>query len=199
MLLIGIKSELHEANTINKIFDLLSCNCASFLNFRVFQNLAKTFGIKESDKFPMNYHKKLEEYIDLHKIEEFIKINPALKGNRAKSGVELVLKFDIDLTCKLARITDLRKAVAKILDLQESTLQVVDITEGCVMVTFLIPTEIRDIIFVDDRQFTQEAIEDFRASSVKWLECNGHRYNFSKDSVRGVKTGKKNNLFAWRY
>jgi hypothetical protein len=151
MLLIGIKTELNEAGTINKIFDLLVCNCASFINCRVFQLLAKRFGVKESDDEIMNYPEHLEAYVNLHKISEFIKINPALKEYRAEFGAELVLKFNIDPTCKLARINDLQAAVAVILDLQASTLQLVDITEGCVVVTFLIPTEVADIIFVDDK------------------------------------------------
>jgi hypothetical protein len=188
MLLIGMKTELDEADTINKIFDLLTCYCASFINFQVFQLLAKHFCIESDDEI-MKYPEHLEAYINLHKISEFIIINPALKKYRGESGAKLVFKFDIENTCKLARISELQAAVAKVLNLQASTLQLLDITKGCVMVTFLIPTEVADIIFVDDKQFTQEDAKNLRASSVKWLTCNGYKYDFSKDNVGGMKIG----------
>ena len=104
-------------------------------------------------------------------------------------SAKITLKFDIELTSKLAKVTNLQVAVAKILGLKASTLQLVNIEEGCVTATFHIPAEAANIIFVHNKQFTPGDIEDFQALSVLWLECNGQKYDFSKDKVQGKTTG----------
>ena len=188
-LLSGMKAELDEADTINKIFDLVSCNCATFFDTKIFQLLVNRFGIKDTeDTGILDYPKHLKVYINKHKISEFIAINPALEKHSTGSE-KITLKFDIELTSKLAKLTNLQAAVAKILGLKASTLQLVNIEEGCVTVTFHIPAEATDIIFVHNKQFTPGDIEDFRALSVLWLECNGHKYDFSKDKVQGKTKG----------
>ena len=185
-LLSGMEAELNEADTINKIFDLLSCNCASFFNFQVFQLIADDFGIKENER--LNYPEHLKAYINMHKISEFIAINPALE-KKHRGSEKLIFKFDIELTCKVAKVSELQEAVAKILGLKASTLQLLNIEEGCVTVTFHIPAEAADIIFVQDKQFTPGDIEDFQALSVLWLECNGGKYGFSIDQYAGNLVG----------
>ena len=100
----------------------------------------------------------------------------------------LIPKFS-NFTSKLAKVTNLQAAVAKILGMKASTLQLLNIEEGCVTVTFHIPAEAADIIFVQDKQFTPKDIVDFQALSVSWLEYNGHRFEFSKDKVQGKFNG----------
>ena len=186
-LLSGMKAELDEADTTDKIFDLLSCEC-TFFDTKIFELLVNRFGIKDTeDAGILDYPEHLEAYINKHKISEFIAINPALEKHTKSAKISF--KFDIELTSKLAKVTKLQAAVAKILDLKPSTLQLINIEEGCVSVKFHIPAEAADIIFVHNKEFTPGDIEDFRALSVLWLECNGRKYNFSKDKVQGKTTG----------
>lgn len=188
-LLSAVKTELDEADTINKIFDLLSCKCASFFNFKVFQFLVDEYDIRESgDRVRLNYPQLLEAYINKHKISEFVAINPALEEHNDGSAT-LVFKFNIELTCKVATISNLKAAVAKILDLKPSTLRLLSIEKGCVVVTFLIPTEVADIIFVHGKKFTAVEVEEFRSLSVVWLECNGCKFDFFKRDAQ-VNAGK---------
>ena len=182
-LLSAVKLELEKATTINEIFDLLNWNCASFFNYRIFQFLVNEYDIKDT-RNRLKYPEYLKEYVDKHKISEFIEINPALEKVKDGSS-KLVLKFDIELTCKVARIDDLRIAVAKILGLRASTLRLLSIEEGCVVVTFLIPCVVADVVFSSKKKFSTEDIEEFRASSVLWLECNGCRYDFSRTKTTG--------------
>ena len=186
-LLSGIKAELDEADTINKIFDLLICEC-TFFDTKIFELLVNRFGIKDTeDTGILDYPEHLKAYINRHKISEFIAINPALEKHT--KSAKITFKFDIELTSKLAKVTNLQAAVAKILGLKPSTLQLLNVEEGCVTVTFHIPAEAADIIFVHNKQFTPGDIENFRAMSVLWLECNGHKYDLTKDTVRDKTTG----------
>ena len=188
-LLSGMKAELDEADTINKIFDLVSCNCASFFNIKIFQLLVDRFGIKDTEVTGiLDYPEHLKAYINMHKISEFIAINPALEKHSTGSA-KITFKFDIELTSKLAKVTKLQAAVAKILNLKASALQLLSIEKGCVTVTFHIPAEAADIIFGQDKEFTPKDIKDFQALSVLWLECNGSKYNFSKDKPQDKTTG----------
>ena len=183
-LLSAVKPELEKASTINEILDLLTWNCASFFNYRIFQFLVDEYDIKDT-RNRLKYPEYLKEYVEKHEISEFIAINPALKKVKDESSKRFVLKFDIELTCKVARIDDLLIAVAKILGLRASTLQLLGIEEGCVVVTFLIPSVVADVVFVSNKKFSTEDVEEFRASSVLWLECNGCRYDFSRTKTTG--------------
>ena len=180
-LLSGVKKELDKANTINDIFDLLSCECASFLNFAIFQFIVDEYRIEDTEgRDRLKYPEHLDEYIEKHKVSEFVAINPALKQHAQSEGsVELVLKFNVELTCKLAKVIDLQSAVAKILHVRPSTLQLLSIEKGCLMVKFLISAEVADIVFVCDKKLTPKECKDFRALEVLWLECNGCKYDFS--------------------
>ena len=176
-LLSGTKAQLEQADTINKIFDVLSCECASFLDYDIFQRVVDEYCIEDSEG-KLNYPAHLRRYINRHKISEFIEINPQLEKYSVESTV-IILKFDIELTCKLARVVQLQDAVAKILRLKSYALRILDISEGCVMVTFLISVVAARAIFAHDKQFTPKEIEEFQALKVLWLEFDGNTYDFS--------------------
>ena len=190
-LLSGVKKELDEADTINKIFDLLSCECASFLNIAIFQFIVDEYGIEDSrGRDRLKYPEHLDEYIKKHKVSEFVAVNPALKRHaRSEGSVELVLKFNVELTCKLAKVIDLQSAVAKILRVQPSALQLLSIEKGCLIVKFLISAEVADIVFVWDKKLTPEEYEEFRTLEVMWLECNGCKYDFTAEVNAGEICG----------
>ena len=172
------KSELKQANTIIDIFDLLITEYSSFLNYDIFQDLLAKYKIKEEDREELKYHEHLKEYIEKHKVSEFVKINPLLKD---KVGFkELTLKYDIKYTSTLAKVVELKKFIAEIMDLNPSALHIVDIEEGCVVVTFLIPASVADAIFTPDTVFTPQQRRELGEASVLWLKCNGLTFDFRK-------------------
>ena len=72
--------------------------------------------------------------------------------------------------------------------------------------TLLIPAPVADFIFSRDNAFATEEVKEFRALSILWLECNGHKYEFTNVHVRGgdqklhdviVKTSGNNYLSGY--
>ena len=182
-----LKVEIVEATNMNQIF-LIVCNCASFLNYDIFEKMVEDF-IEDNEGIHdiLNYPEHLRAYINQHMISEFIELNPALQECSVKSTV-IILKFDIQLTSKLAKVFDLKKAVAKILGLKPSELQLLDIRDGCVMVTFLISAVAAQTIFAHNKQFTPKEIEEFQALKVLCLEYDGNIYDFSTQvKIPGIK------------
>ena len=182
-LLSDIRAELEKATTINGIFNVLNSNYATFINYEIFQRIADDFDI-DQDRDKMKYPEHLDAYIKMHKLSEFEDINPMLK-NIESGSKKMVLKFDIELTRALAKLQDLTRAVAKLLGLRPSALRLLHIEEGCVIVTLLIPALVADFIFSRVDAFASEEVKEFQALSILWLECNGHKYEFTNVHVRG--------------
>lgn len=182
-LLSGVKAKLQETTTIHGIFTLLSLECASFLNYGVFQSILDDHDIVQNSD-ALRYSKHLKDYLDMHKISEFLEINPRLEKFTNDASKKLILKFNIALSSRVTRVLDLKRTIAKILRLLPSALQLVGIEEGCLIVTFLIPS------FASD--FTPEQIREFQAlSSVLWLKCGDQEFHFirlnnSQVNVAGI-------------
>ena len=181
VLLSGIRNELEKAETIDHIFKTLS-KCTSFLNFEIFQSIVDEYDIDKSQE-KLNYPQYLREYVNKHKLSEFASINPLLEKVDDGSK-EVKLKMDIDHTCSLAELDDLRKPIANILGIKKSALRIVNIQEGCVLVTLLIPAPVADAIFTSDEIFSAQDVCNFQALSVISLECNGYKYNFKDDNMK---------------
>ena len=163
-----------------RFFDFLTSECASFLHYEIFQSILENYDITKHLK-RLQYSKYLEDFIQKHKIADFATISPQLKD---KNGTkEFILKFDIESTCELAKVTELKKIIAEIMDLNPLTFEIIGIEEGCVVVTFLIPASVADAIFTPsstdafftpDIVFTPQQEDKLQAASVLWLKCNGH-------------------------
>lgn len=122
----------------------------------------KKYGIK-ADSEDLKYPEDLIDYIHKHKISEFLSINPRLE-TVPDSLKKLTLQFDVKGASKIAKVCNLKRAIAGILKLNPSALQLVDIEKGCVVVTFLIPTEVADYI---TNNLNDQQIADIQAFSVK--------------------------------
>ena len=177
MLLSTHKTQLMAAKTLNDIFKLLSIEYASFLNYEIFQHIVDTNNLDNGDEV-FKYPQKLNEYITKHKVSEFIKINP-LSKKVTEASDELVLKFDIDSTSRVAKVDSLKKAIARIFDLNSLTLRLLDIKDGCVEVTFLIPTPVAKFVFNEKRVLTEEQAKQFQALPISWMKCNGRTFDFT--------------------
>ena len=178
MLLSDVSDELQEAATVHDIFKFLSVRFASFLNFEIFKSIVQKFGNDKDHKKLEDYTARLEEYVNKHKISEFFDINPALKEHD-KTAKKLILKVDYKKFQKLAKITNLKRALAKILNLKASAIQLYGIEDGCILVIFLVPVCVADVIFVEENRSTiLKQAGCFQALSVQWLECDGFKVYF---------------------
>ena len=176
-LLSSHKTDLRDATELNGIFYLISDEYSSFLNFEVFQWIVDRHHLDNGQE-EFQYPQHLKAYLNSHKISEFVEINPLLK-DFSDASKEMVLKMDIESTSELAKLEKLRTAVAQILGLQPAALRLLDVEEGCVVVTFLIPSPVAEIIFSKHSVLTVEQVEEFRAWKVIWLECNDRTFSFT--------------------
>ena len=107
----GVEPEMKEADTINKIFDLLDEKYASFLNYDIFQSIQDTFcrGIDSED---LKYSEHLKAYVNEHKISELCSVDSQLaKFN--DTDEKLQFKFDIEMmSSKVAKVLDIKKRIA---------------------------------------------------------------------------------------
>ena len=184
-LLSGVRDKLHKASTVEDIFFVLSIECASFLNYDIFESIQKKYKIADSTE--LKYPEDLKAYIYMHKVSEFVKVNPKLAKFTASSET-VVLKFDIPITSKIAKVLDLKKALAKILRLNPSALRLLSIKEGCVEATFLIPSDVADFIF---KEITPRQLEEIQALPVMWLKCGDHKFSFVRETLIKSKDGSQ--------
>ena len=177
-LLTEIKPELEKANSIGKLFVLVLVYCASFMNIGILQHIVKEYELDNGDD-KLKYPEYLLAFINKHRISEFAEINPEL-DKAIKKSKEVSLKLDIDATCKLSKITDLQVAVARILHLIPSAIQLYSIEDGCVIVKFLLPKKVADIIFHSSKIFSTTEEMKLQSLSVLWLKCDSVRFYVSK-------------------
>ena len=187
-LLSDIRDDLEKATTINGIFNVLNSNYATFINYEIFKCMADDYDLDQFQE-KMKYPEHLDAYIKMHKLSEFEDINPMLR--KLESGSKkMILKFDIEMTCALAKIKDLTTAVAKLLGLRPSALRLLHIEEGCVLMTSLIPALAADLLFGTDKVFTEEQVAEFQALSILWLKCNGDTYDFTAGLTKNDQNGQ---------
>ena len=184
-LLSGVRNELQKASTVKDIFCVLSTECASFLNYGIFHSIQNKYKITDSRE--LKYPEDLKAYINMHKVSEFVKINPELAKFTAASEM-VILKFDIPMTSKIDKVLHLKKAVARILGLTPSALRLLSIKEGCVEATFLIPNNVADYIF---KKVTPRQREEFQALRVMWLKCGDHKFCFVRETWIKRKDGSQ--------
>ena len=183
MLLSRMKVELKEAKTINDIFDLVGEECASFLNYSIYQSILEKYcGDIDCEEF--KYPDKLQAYIDQHSIKEFFDVNPQLE-EFTKSSKKLKFKIDIESTSRVARIVNLKSAIAKVLRLKPSALRLYSVEEGCVIATFLIPVHVADAIFSSDVVITMEERKKLQDLSVIWMKCGDYECDMREIDVEG--------------
>ena len=170
------EEKLKGAADITDIIDFISKQYASFLEYDIFQDIIEEYKLDQSLE-RLQYPKHLKDYIQMHTLSEFMELNPTLE--KYSSAKELILKFDIKLPqCKLATLLDLKNAIAAILKVKPSALRLLTLKEGCLMVKFLIPEFIANIIFAEGRRFTSNQVQDFLHHSLLWLKCGNFEFPF---------------------
>ena len=178
-LLSDIGNELRGLTTATEMFVYLTTDThklVSFLNYEIIECIIDKFGTNKERREMKAYVEEVKEFAKKHKLAEFIEINPDLKAHDAMEKV--TLKVDIDEFQKLAEVMDLKCKLANILELRASTLSLLDVKKGCVVVTFLIPRSVANIIFNENREFTMEQFKEFKdMKPIRWLECGDFRFD----------------------
>ena len=177
------REKLEKASDIEDIFCLLVTECASFLNYEIFQSIISEYDINTSQE-KLAYPEHLKAYINKHRLSEFYEINPKLEDFTDDSK-SLVLKFGIELTSSVGTLKECTEAVANILGLKQTALRLLSIKEGCVIATLILPATVASAIFPSDKQFSSEQKSGFQALSVLWLKYNGFYFDFRKDPAYG--------------
>lgn len=179
VLLHEIKEKLHLATTINEIFDLIGEKCASFFHYEVFESLKKEYCTTYLDK-KLNYKEHFDDYAELLKISEFFDINPKLKEkyDNSESTKNTFKVGNISVSNKISSVINLRDAIASNLNMLPATLKLVGIEEGCVVVTFLIPTMVAEIVFAHANILNSKQVETFKSLSIFWLKCGNFMQTF---------------------
>ncbi len=90
-----------------------------------------------------NYKERLQIEIKNLNLSEFIRINPALVKMSEYMKDKMILKMIL----KLSKLCELERPITKILDVNPSTLYLCGVEEGCMMVTYLIPVAVANVIF----------------------------------------------------
>lgn len=165
--------ELKNKTSVNEIFDFISTSSADFLHYDIFAEIVESFGSKRDHELLNQYSKSVMEYVNKHKVAEFI---PDSKGD--KKAKKALFKTDMNLlSLKLSKIGELEKNFAQILDLRPSAFRFYSIEEGDEL-AFLVPVCVANEVFKRNKKMTEKQIADFQALSVKFIKCGGFNFNF---------------------
>lgn len=173
----NIQDKLENAKTIEKIFSYVT-EWATFLDDDIFQLIVEVYKI---DCRSIDYSMHLWNYLRKHKISDFAKINPKLRD--VEDCSVLTLKMNIERVRDITNVIDLKRKVATILGMRASALRLMDIQEGCILVTFLVPALVPDVLFGDGRELTITQLKQLQDLSIQWMKCGEHMIKIRKDST----------------
>ena len=163
-----------------KYFDLIGEKCASFFHYEIFDSIKSAYCTTQSES-RLDYVDHFKKYVELIKISE---INPKLKQKYNNSeAIEITFKVgNINMSSKISTVINLRDAIASNLNILPATLKLVSIEEGCVIVTFLIPTVVAEILFANANKLNSKQVERFQSLSIIWVKCG----NFMQMFIPGL-------------
>lgn len=173
-----LNDKLEKSEDISDICFFVQSHFTSFLNCEIFKHMFLRFGGDAGKKEWEDYSAHLDDYVQKHKIVEFIKINPDLRVHHSDSTSTVTLKIDLDTLSPLKDILTIQIHFADILEINYSNLVLVDIKEGCVRLSFLIPASVAETTFAPNKTFTMEQIRALKELSIKWLICNDRCLHF---------------------
>ena len=88
VILDDVKTKIENADSVHKIFEILTTDCCSFLNIDLFQSIMNKFQINDDSDTDLQYTEHLKDYLKKHTISEFLEINPNVKRSIVSKGSE---------------------------------------------------------------------------------------------------------------
>ena len=156
--------ELHKAEEIEKVFDILS-DYWSWYNHGLLAHLIREFGDSEDKKRLTKYCKKFDSFLKerLPKSQDkFI-----FGTDHGQSQKPLLIKVDENWNIPLCQIRDLHCNIARILNVSRDVLYLSSVSKGCICLEFLVAESAAEHIF--PLSASQE--EPLLAAGVFMLEC----------------------------
>lgn len=176
----GSKIDYDVTDSVYTLFAVISLEYASYLSYDLFQVILDWYCSEgECDSVKLKYPGYLKQYIEQHKILEFVEVHPELERCTGASKIVKV-ETGIKSTCSIARLVQLRNDIAALLDLEPYVLRLHRIDDSHMIVAYLIPTLVADAVFADGRKWLERR-ERFRSYSVRWLKCDDLELNFENE------------------
>lgn len=161
--------------TINDVFNTISVQCSSFLDYGIFKAIVTKYDVKLEEHKDLNYSEHLRKFINKHKLSELAKvIQEIVPRENDVTKLDMTFMLDLEMANEIAKVWDLKISIADALDLDQSALELKDITEGSVIVTFLIPRIVTDVIFT--KSLYDRQIERLKALPIIWVKYQGRKY-----------------------
>ena len=175
------REKLRSADTIGKILHYVS-DYYPFWEFGLFERIIVRWEIKK-DCDDLKYAEHFKKYASMHKISEFMESYPALKKKYVASN-EIAIKFDISKFECIQKVLDYKASLEKILSIKEGSLKLIDVKKGCVVVTYVLPTDITKQMFTKEEWFTANQKERLKDLSIIWLQYEDKRIYFKRIIIK---------------
>lgn len=169
VLLSDVREQLESAVTIYNVIDTLSIEHASYLNCEIYQSIVGEFGTQKDHDKMNNYFLHRQDYIDRHKLLEYLELHPSRRGTDVTD--KLFLRLSFDMTMRISQLLDWRASFGAVLGLWGTTFRMYGIDEGkdSVIIIFLVPVTIAKEVF-PGLKLTAQQITELRALSVLWMK-----------------------------
>ena len=143
-LLTLVRSELCSANSIDKVFELIT-PYFSFFNYNLIQHVVKEFGEDDDVENFKSYLEKFDKFCKRQATE----VKSILDGPEYSTTTCFKVKIEDDFkqTYTVKTVRSFRAKLCTILDVTEPCLRLVSIENGCILLTFILPTLVVPFIF----------------------------------------------------
>ena len=183
VLLCGVRERLEQAVTVNSVINALSVDHASFVNCDIFKCIVEEFGLERDRELLRRYMEHLQDYMDRHKLTEYMWLNPSF-GRVADASGKLVVRLDVAPTMRISQLLEVRTCLAGVVGLWGTAFRLYDVEEGSIIVTFLVPTLIAERVF-SNASFTPQQAQEFRDLSVMSIQYCDMVYDFTERTGNG--------------
>ena len=182
------REKLKSAKTIGNILHCVGIYYP-FWEFDLFEKIMIWWDIKKDDD-RLKYVDYFKAYALKHKISEFMEINQALKRKYVAPN-EIVLKFDASLHESIHKVLGYKESLANILGTRTTLLRLIDVKKGCVVVTYVLPTDIARQMFTKEEWFTISQKEKLKDLSIIWFQYEDKRIYFKRIIMKRVSGMRK--------
>ena len=189
VLLSDVREQLENAVTIYNVIDTLSVEHASYLNCEIYQSIVGEFGTQMDHDKMNNYFLHRQDYIDRHKLLEYLELHPSRKGIDITN--KLFLRLSFDMTMRISQLLDWRTSFGAVLGLWGTTFRMYGVEEGTdsVVIIFLVPVAIAKELF-PELKLTAQQIMELRALSVLSMRYCDFEFDLTAGSDARGCTGE---------
>lgn len=174
-------SKFQTAKHVKDVVQVLVLEYCSFLNCDIFEMIVKHYG-SDTGQNEMKYPNLLKAFVDRHSIGDLIQVKPLIGTDVDILMRKIMLKVNIDLSCKLSTLVEMRRQLARILGITPAGLRLIAVEGDCI-ITFQVLGSLAGQIFNGDKAsiLTQEKMWKLQGLLIQWLKCGGYEWDFTGD------------------